>query len=519
MQKTRPAHPAAARYFALTAFCKLWYAQSDLVYFVLHLKKEAAHSMKHIRFRRVWLLCLSLLLLVCVSVSARADTNWFCLYCGRENIPAYSYCPDCGTARGTSRVVVCGNCGTEITVLEGYRYCPNCGSPISADLRSVATPVPRSTTAPRPTATPRPTAVPRSTAAPLSIRPSAAVFSWYSETTRYYYNQLTTQEKQLFSLLYDGIMNFETVIPFPDGFTVSMYNRVINVIRFDCPEIIQCSKYTYYYRDEALVRAEPQYCLTRDAYAQHWSAIQSAVQGMRSLPGFSASDYSKEFAIYRYIIEHCSYQIDEPATVYADSVYWYGRAQCCGYVRALNLALRYYGIPCLHITGYTYTNGQRNDDRGHDWTMARIDGEWYHCDATWDDPTWERSDHPAAFPGNGNAYLKYFNQTDEFMLKNRTMDDLGFTRPACYSVSGNYAYREGIYVSQWTEDPVSYVKYQIIARRDQGLKTITIQFETAAVYETVYSRLNDGIINRLKNAGSYRWWYDKGANFLYIIVP
>ena len=74
-------------------------------------------------------------------------------------------------------------------------------------------------------------------------------------------------------------------------------------------------------------------------------------------------------------------------------------------------------------------------------------------------------------------------------------------------------------MSQWTEDPVSYVKYQIIARRDQGLKTITIQFETAAVYETVYSRLNDGIINRLKNAGSYRWWYDKGANFLYIIVP
>lgn len=460
-----------------------------------------------------------MLLLLCISVSALADANWFCLYCGRENISAYSYCPDCGTARGTSRVVICGACGTEITMLEGYRYCPACGSPISAGLQSVATPVPLSTATPRPAATPQPAAVPRPTDAPLSTRPSAAVFSWYSESTRYYYNQLTAQEKQLFSILYDGIMDFETEIRFPEGFTVSMYLRVLNAIRFDCPEIIQCSKYIYRYRDEALISVEPTYILTRDTYALHWAAIQSAIQGMRSLPGFSASDYSKELVIYRYIIEHSFYQIDEPDTVYADSVYWHGRAQCCGYVRALNLALRYYGIPCLHVTGYTYTNGQKDDDKGHDWTIACIDGEWYQCDATWDDPVWKRNDYPAPFPADGNAYLRYFNQTDDFMLKNRTINDLGFTRPACYSVSGNYAYREGIYVSQWTEDPVSYVKYQIIARRDQGLKTITIQFESADDYQTVYNGLKDSIIARLKNAGSYRWWYDETANFLYIIVP
>lgn len=485
--------------------------------------------MRHIRSGCFWVFGLSLLLLLCISFSALADTNWFCPACGQENISSYSYCPACGTARSTFRTVTCGSCGTSVTMLEGYRYCPACGSRLSAD--SLPTATPRPTAAPRPTATPRPTAVsrppatPQPTAAPgntgssLSTRPSSSVFSWYSESTRYYYNQLTPQEKQLFSILYDGIMNFETEIRFPEGFTVSMYKRVYNVIRYDCPEIIQCSSYQYYYRDEALIRVLPTYRLTSSAYSQHWSDIKTTIESMRFLSGFSTTDYSKQFVIYRYIIEHSYYEIDEPDTVNADSVYWYGRAQCCGYTRALNLALRYYGIPCLEVTGNTYTDGKMDSGDGHEWTIAYIDGLWYQCDVTWDDPTWERSDHPAPFPGGGNAYLKYFNQTDDFMLKNRTVEDLGFTRPACVSIFGNYANREGIYVSQWTEDIINYVKYGIINRRDQGLKTITIQFESNADYQMVYDNLYDSIISRLKNAGSYRWWYDEDANFIYIIVP
>ena len=47
-----------------------------------------------------------------------------------------------------------------------------------------------------------------------------------------------------------------------------------------------------------------------------------------------------------------------------------------GYARALNLALRYYGIPCCGIYGVTYDNGVFSPN-GYLWSAVQLDGEWY----------------------------------------------------------------------------------------------------------------------------------------------
>ncbi len=52
---------------------------------------------------------------------------------------------------------------------------------------------------------------------------------------------------------------------------------------------------------------------------------------------------------------------------------------CEGYAKAFQLLCHSIGVPCVTISGYT---GQG----GHMWTAVQLDGIWYFCDPTFDDP-------------------------------------------------------------------------------------------------------------------------------------
>ena len=56
---------------------------------------------------------------------------------------------------------------------------------------------------------------------------------------------------------------------------------------------------------------------------------------------------------------------------------------CAGYALAYERLMDQVGIPCEYVTGMT-TSGS------HAWNIIQIDGEWYHVDVTWDDPTPDR---------------------------------------------------------------------------------------------------------------------------------
>ena len=53
---------------------------------------------------------------------------------------------------------------------------------------------------------------------------------------------------------------------------------------------------------------------------------------------------------------------------------------CAGYALAYERLMDQVGIPCEYVTGMT-TRGS------HAWNIIQINGEWYHVDVTWDDPT------------------------------------------------------------------------------------------------------------------------------------
>ena len=74
-----------------------------------------------------------------------------------------------------------------------------------------------------------------------------------------------------------------------------------------------------------------------------------------------------------------------------------GKGVCAGYAFALQYLLMRAGIQSYYVVGYAGEN--------HAWNLAKIDGEWYYVDATWDDPVYNGSDDPYS------PYHSYFNIT------------------------------------------------------------------------------------------------------------
>lgn len=318
---------------------------------------------------------------------------------------------------------------------------PAWSSPIP---RATATPRPTSTPTPRITASPTPirnftlaTPIPFTTATPYPLEPSSSVYLTYPSNTRYFYHQLTDKEKRIFSQIYDGVNKFAERIDFYQPCTEAEFDRILFVLRFDCPELFQLDlSYNYYNNSSGqLIAIVPHYVMTSTEYTTAFRQVMTKIRSLSSQPNFNRSDFDKQYIIYRQLIQNNDYNkvLDHCGTAY--SAWMLGYSKCSGYTRALNLALRYYGIPCCEVWGNTYDNGAI-DPESHLWTALLLDGQWYHCDATWDDPVTDSYFDPF---GNSVPILPYLNLPDAQMMRARTYHpDIPMTLPVCNSDDMNF---------------------------------------------------------------------------------
>lgn len=119
------------------------------------------------------------------------------------------------------------------------------------------------------------------------------------------------------------------------------------------------------------------------------------------------SDYEIAKALHDYLALNNEYDMrlysgNVPAISYTAYGALVNRTSvCAGYALAYERLMDQVGIPCEYVTGMT-TNGY------HAWNIIQIDGEWYHVDVTWDDPTPDRE---------GYVRYKYFLKSDKAMSR------------------------------------------------------------------------------------------------------
>lgn len=112
------------------------------------------------------------------------------------------------------------------------------------------------------------------------------------------------------------------------------------------------------------------------------------------------SDYEKEKAVYDWLIDYTSYSNQNLAPIssgdqYAHlpyGVFKYHQAICVGNATTMKLFLDILGIEnqIIHST----------EEGEHAWNLVKLDGDWYHCDATFDDSN------------SGKPGYNYFNVPD-----------------------------------------------------------------------------------------------------------
>ena len=160
------------------------------------------------------------------------------------------------------------------------------------------------------------------------------------------------------------------------------------------------------------------------------------------------SDYQKALALHDYLTEHAQYNMayeDEANDPYhetnheAEGVLLHGTGVCESYTKAYGLLLDAVGIPNTAQVSETHT-----------WNVVQLDGEWYHIDVTWDDPTSDTQGKALEWDGSGNLKFRSGRERHTFFcLPDYALEGVseheftGENIPAAQGWELNYSYVHG----------------------------------------------------------------------------
>jgi hypothetical protein len=278
------------------------------------------------------------------------------------------------------------------------------------------------------------TAPPTTTAQPVT-RPAELA---RAGNTRYHYAGLNEAEQRAYQDIYERLPGFPESVEVA-GLDSDGLRRVFQALLLDQPLLFQISSTNYKTRSVGgkLGAFIPEYRMGPEEYKKRCEELARVCAAIPVPSGGSAFDV--ELALHDALVGMCEYtQADQPGKSTAYGALVENTASCEGYSRAMLLLLELRGIEASIVTGDAANAGGQTG--GHAWNKVRIDGAWYHLDATWDDPV--AQDAPS---GVSHAY---FNLPDADIAYTHELTD---TRNPCVSVEANYFVRKGLYFKSFDQ--------------------------------------------------------------------
>lgn len=214
-------------------------------------------------------------------------------------------------------------------------------------------------------------------------------------------------------------------IPIPSSTDRTMSNILGFVINSN-PEIFYMDGAYSYYKDSTYITSiilSRRECFTDEDIEIYNAAVDEAyIQAMKTVDN-SSDDLDKLLGIHNYIVNNCEYDkitaakelpTNEYKSTYpkeynsvhsAFGAIVNGVAVCQGYAQAYSALCKKAGIECEYVV---------SSPMNHAWNMVKLGGKYYHIDATWDDPTWNRV---------GLVGHNYFLIDDDTMISNKNHHD------------------------------------------------------------------------------------------------
>ena len=229
---------------------------------------------------------------------------------------------------------------------------------------------------------------------------------WTKFSSRYYYNMLSKEEKQVWDQLESACIAFATGNEYGDTVNVSVDGASLGWGIYDVQNFLMKFKYTnpqYYFLEsrvgysytgsgEIVGITVCVYPAFQDAVAraavteQFMNRINVWVQQVAT--GARLEDKVK--IAHDIIAQNTVYEFG----TYDQSAYSMvceGKTVCAGYTAALQLLLNPNGVETVEVTSYD-----------HAWNLVNLHGYWYNVDVTWDDTDFDAGSPQAYY----DCYLK-----------------------------------------------------------------------------------------------------------------
>jgi len=287
--------------------------------------------------------------------------------------------------------------------------------------------------------------------------------------SKYYFIQLSDIEKHAYNNILNEIESFPKRVEVP-ALNEDELNRVFEAIFYDNPTLFflerKCSlrrvgRETYFY---------PQYFMTKEAYGVRRQELSAEAGKALALVRGVTGDFEKELILHDWVLDKCVYgknETFEESTAYGAIVT--GTASCEGYSKAMKYLLEEAGVECYVMCGESQNSG--GESQSHMWNVVKISGDYYHLDATWNDPVTQE--------GSPVQRYNYFNLTDAEL----SLTHSGYTNlNPCTATKENYYVKSGLYFETYDGAARDRIVSVIAGTADAGKDQFELKFASEEAF-------------------------------------
>lgn len=301
------------------------------------------------------------------------------------------------------------------------------------------------------------------------------------KVSRIYYERLTEAQKRLYAAALPCILRMDAMFPLPeDYYSQDDFNSVIHALEKDYPQLYWFISGEFH---EGNLQKSYTYPLTE--IKRREEAIEAVVAPVVARLSCYTDQYERAKRAFDWLVEHLEYdhegleqekngndspQLADMRTIYG--AFCNRKVVCVGYAEALQYLLQKLGIESVCCTG----RPMNDEDYGHAWTIAKINGKYYHMDATWND-----SD-------NSKGVYSFFCVTEAEILTIWDRIEDYELLPAANDVDCNYYVKEGLYFETWNKQAfLTRIEQYMEAKKPRVLHFRIKQLEYHDLLSTVYS--------------------------------
>lgn len=288
------------------------------------------------------------------------------------------------------------------------------------------------------------------------------------------FDMLNKTEKQAYICVLNKIENHPEYIKIPK-LSQDEFTNVYFAVKNDNPDMLcfsdSCNMITF--MSTCFLQLSYDYekdicsSMTEELYATVYEIMDSIDM---------SDEYTAELSIHDYIVMNCSYTENAKNASNAYGCLVDGEAVCSGYSRATMILLYEAGIESMLVGGTGITS--ENESISHMWNIVWIDGEPYHLDVTWDDPT---------SSSNAISHL-FFNLTTEHISSDHK--DLSVDI-ACDAVEANYFVREHLLFDEYNSQTLSSLMTRLVDNINSGRNYLEIEFSNNTAYNNAVNAIID----------------------------